>query len=322
MSRAHGELLIVASCTLLKRMAVPDALRLGQFSAGSKRLERWCRALGNVPSDTMPALELYGGGFWSVIRELPDIARRRGFAPTLLVASAGYGLVGAQARLKPYSATFASGVDSVLTGAVNRKTRAPQLQGWWDALSSWKGPGVHAGPRSLERFARRSPDLSILVIASPDYVSAMSADLRKAASALRHPERLVIVSSVSRFPGDLDKHLVPSVAALQNKLGGSLGSLHARTARALIASARPPLNARRLAAKYQQQAADVPTAGPPLRTARTDDEVRAFIRRRVGASNKPSCSQLLRAYRDGGSKCEQQRFRSLFDEVTQHRKAS
>jgi hypothetical protein len=266
---------------------------------------------------------LYGGGFWSVIRELSTIAERRGFQPMLLVASAGYGLVSARAHLKPYSATFARGIDSVLTEDRSRDRRDRQLRNWWNRLSSWKGPKGHQGPRSLAQLATRFPNSSILVIASPDYVTAMSDDLQKAAVSLRHPERLVIVSSTSGFPSQLDDHLVPSVAALQRMLGGSLGSLHARTARQLLAGARPPLDAQRLAAKYRRQASEVPSSAPrPKRKPRSDDQVRGFIRRRLAASDTPSCSSLLRAYRDGGSKCEQHRFRRLFDELTQHRKAS
>jgi hypothetical protein len=318
-----SRLLIVASCTQLKRKSVPQSLCLRQFASGSARLSKWRRALESVPSESAEALELYGGGFWSVIRELSTVAERRGFLPTLFVASAGYGLVSAAAQLKPYSATFAHGIDSVLSANESRDLRKGRLTGWWNGLSSWRGPNGHKGPRSMEKLAKRFPDSSILVIGSPDYVTAMSDDLRKAAAVLRHPERLVIVSSVSGFPRQLDDHLVPSVAALQHKLGGSLGSLHARTARQLVANARPPLHAKRLAAKYRRQASVVPRpASKPKRKPRSDEQVRSFIRRRLMASVTQSCSRLLRAYRDGGSKCEQHRFRRLFDEVTHHRKAS
>jgi hypothetical protein len=258
-----------------------------------------------------------------VIRELSAVAERRGFAPTLLVASAGYGLVSATAHLKPYSATFARGADSVLVDADGRDTRNRRLRDWWNGLSEWAGPKGHKGPRSLEKLAKHFADSTILVIASPDYVMAMGDDLRKAASALRHPERLVIISSTSGFPKDLDDHLVPSVAALQSRLGGSLGSLHARTARHLLANARRPLHVKRLAARYRQQASTAAKpARRPNRKSRSDDQVRKFIDRSIAASTTPSCSKLLRAYRDGGCKCEQHRFRRLFDEVTQRRKAS
>ncbi len=93
-----------------------------------------------------------------MIRELSTIAERRGFVPTLLVASAGYGLVSAAAQLKPYSATFARGIDSVLSADESRDARKGQLTDWWNGLSSWSGPNGHKGPRSLEKLAKRFPD--------------------------------------------------------------------------------------------------------------------------------------------------------------------
>jgi hypothetical protein len=168
----------------------------------------------------------------------------------------------------------------------------------------------------------RAPESSILVIASPDYVAAMSEDLSRTALALGNPERLAIISSVSGFPAELNAHLVPSVAALQRRLGGPLGSLHARTAKKLLELAEPPLSAATLAAKSRRLAREAPALLTPKRVSRTDAEVRTFIRRRIRSADRPSFSKLLREYRDNGSKCEYGRFRSLFDEVAQQRKAS
>jgi hypothetical protein len=239
-----------------------------------------------------------------------------------LIASAGYGLVSAEAQLQPYSATFATGQDSVVGDGVNPREKRATVQAWWRLLSTWKGPRDHAGPRTLAGFAGRDKDCSILVIASPEYVIAMSEDLQRATQTLHDPQRLAIVSSTSGFPVELEAHLVPSVAALRSRLGGPLASLHARTARRLLELCRPPLNAKALAMKTRRWAREAPVQRVPTRVTRTDAEVRSFIHRRVRAADRPSFSKLLREYRDGGSKCEHDRFRSLFDEVAKQRKAS
>ena len=150
----------------------------------------------------------------------------------------------------------------------------------------------------------------------------MSDDLRRAAHALQDPQCLAIVSSVAGFPTELKAHLVPSVAALQRRLGGPLGSLHARTAKTLLERSEPPLNAAALAAKTRRLARQAPPHYAPKRSSRTDEEVRSFIRRRIRTVDRPRFSKLLKEYREGGSKCEYSRFRSLFNEVTQQRKAS
>ena len=309
-------LLIVASCTHTKRLPVPDALQFRRFvGSGPASVRAWRRALQMSPAPTTPAFEMYSGGFWSVVKHLPEVARRRGFAPRLMVASAGYGLVSAEAQLKPYSATFGRGPDCIAPVSQDSSERRLSVQGWWRALAQWGGPVGQRHPRHLEAYATANRSSSMLVIASPDYVMAMSEDLLGAAAALRYPERLVIVSSATGFPAELKTHLVPSVAALQPRLGGALGSLHARTAKDLLTGTRPHLDVGRLAAKYKRLAAEAAAPSRPRRLPRTDKEVRAFIRRAMVSHGQPACSTLLRSYRNGGSMCEQQRFRQLYDEV-------
>ena len=312
-----GQLVIVASCTMRKKGDVPKALRFRQYARsanGTRPIDAWRRALQTHDVATVPAAKLYAGAFWSVVDELPAVARARDIAANLLIASAGYGLVSAEAELKPYSATFSPGPDSVATAPRGSNSRVHGLRDWWRELSSWKGPRGHQGPRTLEQIARHNADASILVIASPVYVRAIADDLLSAARALRRPERLVIVSSVAGFPDELMEHLVPSVARLQSRFGGTLGSLHARTARHLLKEASFPLDASTLRAKYKRIASRARPMESIPREHRSDGEVRAFIRSQLKKS-PTACTALLRLYRDSGFRCEQKRFRNLFTAV-------
>lgn len=312
-----GELVIVASCTMRKNGDIPQALRFRRYARsnnGTRPIDAWRKALQTHDVDTIPAARLYAGAFWSVVGELPAIARGRGIAASLLIASAGYGLVSSEAELKPYSATFSPGPDSVVPDPPDSDSRARGYKGWWRQLSSWKGPRGHHGPRSLAQIANRRPGASILVIASPVYVRAIADDLLGAAQALRRPESLVIVSSVAGFPCELAEHLIPSVGRLQTRLGGTLGSLHARTARHLLKEASLPLDAHVLRAKFKRIASRAKPLKSNSRERRTDSQVRAFIRAQLKEDFR-SCTALLRVYRDSGFRCEQRRFRNLFTEV-------
>ena len=313
----QDQLVIVASCTLRKKGDIPRALRFRRYarsSNGATPVDAWRTALQTHDVDTLPAARLYAGAFWSVVSELPTIARERGIAASLFVASAGYGLVSAEAELKPYSATFSPGPDSVVADPLDRDSRARGLRDWWRQLSSWNGPRGHQGPRRLSQIAKRRPGASILVIASPVYVRAIADDLLAAAEALRRPESLVIVSSVSGFPDELAEHLVPSVARLRSRLGGTLGSLHARTARHLLKEASLPFDASALRTKYERIASRAKPLESNSRERRSDSEVRAFIRSQLKEDSK-SCTALLRVYRDSGFRCEQKRFRNIFTQV-------
>src|SRR5262245_44463156 len=96
---------VIASCTDRKRLPVPPKLRLREIPDARPqiRAERWWRRLSTHQGRNVAAAELYGGDHWSVARSLPDVAAANGRSAQLWVASAGYGLVPANAPLRPYS---------------------------------------------------------------------------------------------------------------------------------------------------------------------------------------------------------------------------
>ena len=71
------------------------------FAEWSSRLER-CTA------EPVPARRLYAGDHWSVVQYLEDVAAASKLDSAIWVCSAGYGLIGIDTNIKPYSATFSS----------------------------------------------------------------------------------------------------------------------------------------------------------------------------------------------------------------------
>lgn len=311
------DLHIIASCTDRKNLPVPDSLRLRNASAAeiAQRARAWWRQLVTSTAETRTADALYAGEHWSVVLSLSEVARASGFTPNLWVVSAGYGLIPGNALIRPYSATFSRGhVDSVVHDAARRDT-AEQLKVWWRTLATYSGPS-RSSARSISQLATEQPLSSVLIVASPLYVTAMEDDLTQAASQLQHPERLVIVSSLAPLArGGLAKHWIPSSARHQSRLGGSRLSLHARVAREILQSSRTPyLNARMLLAKYERLIAQSTPLRQYTRKPLTDAEVRSFIREALsqGASSWSASLRMLRAQQLA---CEQSRFKSLFFQV-------
>ncbi|ADO74647.1 hypothetical protein [Stigmatella aurantiaca] len=312
-----ADLHIIASCTDRKRMTVPDTLRLRSVTASGieARARQWWARLEQPAAPPVRALELYAGDHWRIIRELPAMATAAGFSPKLWIASAGYGLIPANAVIQPYSATFAPGKpDSVTMDHAGVPSRA-QHQRWWDAMARMaRAPS--STPRQVQQLAESGRNPILLVVASPSYVAALEQDLVLAAQALRHPERLIIISAPSRIArGTLAPHWVPSSAHLQAQLGGARLSLHARVARKALQRARHGiLDARELRGYYGR----LIQCSHPLvryeRTPMTDDDVRAFIARALRVEPL-SCSATLRKLRDSGHACEQQRFKRIFLEL-------
>jgi hypothetical protein len=308
---------IVASCTHGKRLPVPPDLRLGSLSSQplAGRLAAWKDRLQQSGAGSVAAVDLYRGQHWAVVRELPAVAQAVGYQAGLWVASAGYGLVPAAAQVRPYSATFAaSEADSTWRpGDGNRHT---VLRTWWRGLQQMPGPAPGA-PRSLKALADLASEAVLLVIASPAYIAAMAEDLAEACACLTDPQRLIVISRRDNaLPEWLRPHVVPSEAPLSGVLGGSRGSLHARTARRVLQEAATvPLRAEVLVPHYERLLSTVERVPVPARVKLADDDVRRFIREAIAGNQDLACSAALRSLRNAGQACEQRRFGGLYAEV-------
>ena len=307
---------IIVSCTDKKLAAVPEELRLRSVAGSSieERLSQWLDALGRAQVKRKKASDLYGGDHWAVARDLPEAAKQVGFDASLWVASAGYGLVPATAELAPYSATFARNSPDTMLLAGGEPTA--QMRAWWKGLSAHGGRLRGGGPRSVEEVARKDSEATILVVASPAYISAMNDDLLDARKRLADPQRLLLITGTPGPREELADCWIPSKARYRQRLGGALMSLHARLARYLLSSLEP----QRLTAREARDAADsLASECPPLtlytRKPAVDDAVREYIRQGLQTNPKATHTRLLREYRQMGQACEQGRFRALFMSV-------
>jgi hypothetical protein len=312
-SRLH----IVAPCANRKRLAVPHRLRLQSVRERdpAARARAWCKLLECHSSPTRPAIDLYAGDHWKVVRTLPDAAQAAGYEAELWVLSAGYGLVSATAPLPAYSATFARGHQDSIADRTECISAEAMNQAWWLFLSEWGGPTPGA-IRSLQELARRDADAGLLIFGSPDYVRAVEKDLLAAADALRRPERLVVISSRGVKGGRLDPHLIESDAGLLGRLGGGRVSIHARVARLLLELADVgDWDVGTLRERYQAVQSKVPETRVQPRTRLSDEEMCRFIITELSEDSSASATSLLRRLRQSGRACEQTRFKNLVTEA-------
>jgi hypothetical protein len=304
---------LVVACANRKTQPVPDPLRLRNIVDANPagRAARWIDELERSTEPTVPARQLYAGEHWQVVRGLESTAAAAGLDGSLWVCSAGYGLVSADAPLRPYAATFATGhPDSVSADPRNRPR-------WWASLADWKGP-VPSAPRTLRELARSQPHSVFLVALSSAYLAACTNDLLELADELVSPEHLTIISTGSSG-GPLAHHLAPATAQLQPMLGGTRQSLNARILAYLLRE-----QAAALTHTYIQEVlGGLVAVAPPLaryeRASRTDQQVRMFIRRRLSREPEVTASRLLREFRDLGNACEQGRFAALYRAVCEDR---
>lgn len=300
---------VVVSCTRRKRASIPPRLRLGSIPSRDTgaRSAAWLERLRSEPVGTMPARHLYAGDHWQV--SLSILAANE--ACTLSIVSAGYGLVGPDSVLKPYSATFSPGLDSVADVGVDPDSAR---RAWWHALAGARTTSDDR-PRSLEELANSEPDAVLLVALSAPYVRALRDDLVSAAASLGGKGHFILVSAGMRTPHGLDGH-IPVSAQLQHALGGARVSLNVRIARYLVREAGTHRWAKEGIVRVLGQLSEPsPDGRRLLRKGMTDADVIAFITRARSADPSVTKTRLLRRLRDQGRCCEQQRFGNLFMRV-------
>lgn len=273
------------------------------------KFAKWRDALHGATVKRVSAEELYQGTYWTIVRGIPAIAQAMGWTPHLWVVSAGYGVVPSSKRLVPYSATFAPRQPDSICSAVDDEARAA----WWRSTTVGKA----ALGRSVRSIAASDPNATIIVIASPAYIRAMQDDLAESLGEFRDRGALFIVSS--RVPASetkLNRCWLPSRGGLQAGLGGALVSLHARTARHLLATVGPKDFVKEKLATMTTKLEGLEQKKQRVSgSAMTDEEVLTFIRARLQSDSKLSHTRLLRELRESGRACEQSRFRGLFGQV-------
>ena len=208
MDRPRVNLLV--SCSGRKTRPVSEHLRLGSLvnADATTRVRTWVDRLSSVQEGKLAALALYAGDHWAVAKSCSSSEAFRGGA-NLWVASAGYGLMRADAPVAPYSATFSPGhADSV---SPRKSTRL--LQEWWRDVGAWDGPEPGTA-RSVEDLVLESPSDPLVVAASSDYLAAMERDILRARRHLESPELLLLISPRMSRRSPLVANVVPSRCAI------------------------------------------------------------------------------------------------------------
>jgi hypothetical protein len=297
---------VLVTCTNRKSVSVPSALHLDNASGHTlgQRSREWIRRLVDVADVPLVAADrLYLGEHWKVARGLRSLST--GNRVRLWVCSAGYGLIPAEALLRPYAATFTGQADRVPGGSEGARD-------WWQALAAWAGPAPKQ-PRTIRLLAAGDPSAYFMVVLSPPYLDACRDDIAAAAAAVTDPQRFVVISAGARHSGPLANLIVPADARLQAFLGGTRQALNVRIADHLLSAG---IGER---ARASQHLAQLLAKQAPIsryeRKQLSDQEVREMISHRLTQVPGMSASKMLREFRDAGFACEQSRFARLHHHI-------
>lgn len=304
---------IIANCADTKRALIPGILRLGSLRTASvnRRAIQWWDRLAKYGDEPVPALDLYAGDHWAIVKSLPVLAGDFGYRSKLWVISAGYGLVPSEALLHPYSATFTNGhPDSVARSS--EEVANDTLSLWWETLSKFPGPDPEQ-PHSLKDLLTTARNARFLIVASPSYLRAIEKDLLSALEANSNPDRILVVTSRDGLRTKFNGNVIRADARLQASLGGARVSLNARVAAMIIMNSGTwGLDAQTLAPKLNGLIAHSPALPNYDRRRMDDEEVKGFIKKSLKQDSDVSCSSLLRILRNSQQACEQKRFKRLY----------
>lgn len=303
----HRTMHVLVTCTNRKTLPVPPRLRLDSVPARSttQLAREWARRLDGTSSGPLVVAEnLYAGEHWMIARSLPSLpshARVR-----LWVCSAGYGLIPADAEVRPYAATFSGRSDRVPGGGCGARQ-------WWQALTEWEGPAP-GEPRNIRSLAASDPSACFLLALSASYLDACRDDISAAVGQVAEPDTFMVVSAGARFTGSASAAMVPADARLQAFLGGTRQALNARIAAHLLSAG---ISSRAEATRFiARLMSEQPPVARHERKRLSDQEISQMIARRLAEVPATSASRLLREFRDAGYACEQQRFAQLHHLVT------
>ena len=313
---------IVVSCTYRKRrvggaskLAEDQTIKLRDFHGTlQERIDLWWEALQTQDSPKLPARDLYAGDHWSTSLQLADISKSRGLKSRLWVCSAGYGLLPVDAPLKPYSASFSPGPDSVHRPKGDPVGPSDANEIWWGLLAQ---QNFLDGPRSISELHTSKRNSRLIVVASERYLRALRADLKQ--KCTDDPDRVLLISAGYPNGDDLSPCLLPADARLQPSVGGVLQTMNARLARIVLHKIDPGEGFESTRKRFRARLRRAPDRIQYDRKPMSDHKVKAFIAREIKAlasiGQKACHSPLLRTLRDSGNACEQKRFRQLFFEV-------
>lgn len=305
---------LVVSCTNRKRYETAPGLSVRQLVGPDvqTRLRAWKDRLKAVQADKCPAEDLYIGEHWSVVRDIPSEAKKRGWNIQLWICSAGYGLIQPETHIHSYQAAFTpGGMDAVAPGGRR------EAQDWWKGVCSLPIPDEQGFPRTLTTLALRFPRTPMIVALSADYLKAVEEDLRCVLDlAFFHRHLSIISCGTRRENSPWKNNLLPCDGGHSTVLGGTLTSLNARVARFLFgfqAHTEPTVD-------YWSslvQSIEKRTAPPVCRAPQSDAKVSKFIRAALRNTPSASKTKLLEEFRATGKACEQKRFGELYIRLRQ-----
>ncbi|MCP4611713.1 MAG: hypothetical protein GY845_23635 [Planctomycetes bacterium] len=317
----NKKLIVISTCSNKKRYPPDESCTLDfcRRQSCSATIEEWIKTTNNPQWTRYTARRLYKGAHWKETLACTKVANERGFAPELWILSAGWGLISSNDNISSYSATFASGKNSIHNLPWPREyTIRDRSRKWWQEINrKQKNKEVHS--LSELPFLFEAEKLCFLMIMSKDYYLAIEPEVIKLIS---QGIEVIIVSAglytdINRASPLVRDHILPfndKYTQIDPYLKQANTSLNARLAKWLIKEHYKELR-QGLSVLYKV-ISKIERELPAIKRRKvrrlTDEEVIEFINENY-IPNSSTATKLLKRLRHKEKKsCEQKRFGALF----------
>jgi hypothetical protein len=322
---------ILGACTNQKRLPPSPETRFDSLPPGlaEELVPVWIRRLTDSGQPRVACKDLYVGSAWNETIACVNSAQRVAPDSSLWVLSAGWGLIPSDAQITSYSATFATGTDSIHNAQwAPGKSAGERNQAWWRAINS----GLKdAPPKSIADFAHLYPDpdqVIFLLILSPAYFQAIEPELNE----LVHCGYQVAIFSAGVYadfagrPSLLKENIMPindKFKQVNQYLNHTNVSLNSRVTNWAIQQFPNELmqGTAALHARLLEKEQSLPEMERNPVVPMTDEQVLLFIAKQY-VPGSSSASQLLKVLRHEEKKsCERKRFANLFKKYEEENKS-
>lgn len=298
-------ILIIANCTNRKRITPGETVSIRDLPVGSAKAvaAAWVKAV-SLTENLKPLTSVYcGRGFTEVL------VATKALEATLLIVSAGLGLVDASLEIPNYNATISgSGEDNVLA-----KLPKSDSTSWWKEV-------CELSPFSTN-LATEAYDLVLIALSRP-YFPLIATQLAGLATPERKKIRLFLSISACELPEQLRANLMPYGDRFDHEDGPIPGTKSDFTQRALrhftnilIANDAQHESAESHRNRIERELENLDSPVRPQRKRLDDREIAVLIGRHWHDAQGGS-ARMLRYLRDTlGVACEQKRFQGIFNNI-------
>lgn len=287
---------VLAACTQAKRGKPHEALQLRSHPGAdaSAVFHSWHEAVA-AASSRGRAVDVYKGAYWRAVQVLSEQIEA-----SVLVASAGMGLISQVEIIPVYSATFVAGDhDSIPEAGTMEGRRA-----WWEMLG---------GASALEALELDEP---LVVVLPATYLRLVEPELTTLAERFGE-DRVVVFGPASGARGPLAGSWVSLDARMAWNLGTNVSALAPSVARHCLEATAGVLDHAAVRDAASSLVTDRKDPVYPKRARQTVDQVRAWLEAVLREQDAPtSASAALRRFRDSGRAFEQRAFHGVYHEVS------